>query len=329
MILAAIFLAGGSQAQDMHFSQFFEAPLLRNPSLAGIYTGDMRVQAIYRDQWNSVTSAYKTGSLNAEYKAPIGRASDFITVGIQVLHDRAGTASLTSTHFMPALNYHKSLSENANRYLSLGFMGGLVQKRIDRTKLETNSSFEGMGDGEGALAGQYSYFDGAVGLSFNSQLDENDENNFFVGAAYHHFTRPKDSYYNDPNSELPTKVVVSSGVRFSVTPFSYLTLQADYSKQADFNELIGGALYGIQFGPELAKPIYTLHGGVFMRMNDALIPVIKLDYHPFSLTMSYDVTMSKLKTSTYGRGGFELGISYIGFTEKRNSALNAVFCPRF
>jgi hypothetical protein len=31
-------------AQDIHFSQFFEAPLLRNPSLAGIFTGDIRVQ---------------------------------------------------------------------------------------------------------------------------------------------------------------------------------------------------------------------------------------------------------------------------------------------
>jgi hypothetical protein len=47
-------------AQDIHFSQFFEAPLLRNPSLAGIFTGDVRIQAVYRDQWNSVTTAYKT-----------------------------------------------------------------------------------------------------------------------------------------------------------------------------------------------------------------------------------------------------------------------------
>src|SRR5213596_1216078 len=96
-------------AQDIHFSQFFEAPLWRNPSLAGIYTGDIRVQAVYRDQWNSVTSAYKTGSLNAEYKLPIGKANDFITAGLQALYDRAGTISWVSTHILPALNYHKSL----------------------------------------------------------------------------------------------------------------------------------------------------------------------------------------------------------------------------
>src|SRR5882757_7156717 len=109
-----------SYAQDIHFSQFFEAPLLRNPSLAGIFTGDIRVQGVYRDQWNSVTDAYRTGSLNAEIKMPVGNTNDFITTGLQVLFDRAGTIGWTSTHVLPALNYHKSLSNDKSKYLSLG-----------------------------------------------------------------------------------------------------------------------------------------------------------------------------------------------------------------
>src|SRR6478609_5350868 len=82
-------LGGNVQAQDIHFSQFFEAPLLRNPSLAGIYSGDVRVQMVYRDQWNSFTNAYKSGSLNGEYKMPIGKGDDFFTVGLQILWDKA------------------------------------------------------------------------------------------------------------------------------------------------------------------------------------------------------------------------------------------------
>src|SRR5690349_23863002 len=125
-------------SQDIHFSQFFEAPLLRNPSLAGIFSGDIRVQAVYRDQWNSVTNAYKTGSLNAEYKMPVGKANDFVTAGLQLLYDRAGSVSWVSTHILPALNYHKSLSVERNSYLSLGFMGGMVQRQFDRSKMTTN-----------------------------------------------------------------------------------------------------------------------------------------------------------------------------------------------
>lgn len=316
-------------AQDIHFSQFFEAPLLRNPSLAGIFTGDIRVQAVYRDQWNSVTTAYKTGSLNAEFKQPIGRGDDFITAGIQMLYDRAGTVSWVSSHILPALNYHKSLSAYRNRYLSVGFMGGPVHRSFDRTKMTTNSMYDGMGDGETFVNPQYTYIDAAAGISFNTQLSENPDDNYFIGLALHHFNRPKNSFYRNASSELDPKWVASAGVRFSVTPASYLTLQADHSMQGEFKETVAGALYGIKLGEDLDKPLYTLHGGAFLRWNDALLPVVKLDYRPFSFSLSYDVNISKLKTSSYGRGGFELGISYVGFLDRDNFALNAVHCPRF
>ena len=116
ILLSITMLYGNSQ--DIHFSQFFEAPLLRNPSLAGIFTGDVRAQAVYRDQWNSFTKAYRSGSLNAEYKMPIGKADDFITTGFQILYDKSGTVGLTTTQFLPALNYHKALRDDKSMLVS-------------------------------------------------------------------------------------------------------------------------------------------------------------------------------------------------------------------
>ncbi|HEX2532998.1 MAG TPA: PorP/SprF family type IX secretion system membrane protein [Chitinophagaceae bacterium] len=328
-LLAGCLLQVPATGQDIHFSQFFEAPLLRNPSLAGIFSGDIRVQAVYRDQWNSVTNAYKTGSFNAEYKMPVGRGDDFVTTGLQVLYDRSGSVSWVSTHVLPALNYHKSLSPDRNRYLSLGFMGGPVNRRIDRSKMTTNSQYDGMGDGETFAAPNYTYMDAAVGLSYNSNLNANPDNNLFAGLAYHHFTRPRNSFYRNSTVTLDPKWVASAGIRFSVTPESYITLQADQTVQGPFSETVAGALYGIKLGGDLEQPLYTLHGGAFLRWNDALIPVIRLDYNPFSLSFSYDVNLSTLKTSSHGRGGFELGISYVGFLDRESSSINALYCPRF
>jgi type IX secretion system PorP/SprF family membrane protein len=322
-------IAISAVAQDIHFSQFFEAPLLRNPSLAGIFTGDIRVQAVYRDQWNSVTTAYKTASVNGEYKLPVGKSDDFLTLGLQMLYDRAGSVSWVSAHILPAVNYHKSLGTEKNRYLSLGFMGGPVQRRLDLSKMTTNSQYDGAGLGENIPSPQYTYFDGSVGMSFNTQLNENIDNNLFAGLAYHHFTHPKNSFYRNSNMELDPKWVGSAGVKFSVTPSSYITLQGDYSKQGQFNEIVAGALYGLKLNEEVDNPLYTIHGGAFLRLNDALIPVIKLDYRPFSFALSYDVNISKLRTSSYGRGGFELSVSYIGFSNRNNSTLNYIRCPRF
>jgi type IX secretion system PorP/SprF family membrane protein len=318
-----------SMGQDIHFSQFFEASLLRNPSLAGIYTGDMRMQAVYRDQWNSVTQAYKTASLNAEYKTSIGKADDFITLGLQMHYDRAGTVGLTTMHLLPVLNYHKSLSSIRNSYLSLGFMGGMVQRMIDRAKMTTNMQYDGLGDGETFPSNQYTYLDGSLGMSFNTNISNDPADNMFIGAAYHHFNRPKNSFFRDPSLELNPKLVFSAGIRFGVTDYSYLTIQADHSRQGSFMESVGGALYGVKLGENPDKPLYTVHAGGFLRWNDAFIPVIKLDYNPFSIALSYDINISKLKPSSYGRGGFELSVSYIGFLNRDNSSINAVLCPRF
>jgi len=315
-------------AQDIHFSQFFEAPLLRNPSLAGIYTGDIRVQAVYRDQWNSVTNAYKTGSLDAEFKMPVGKAEDFVTLGMQVLYDKAGTIGWTSTHVLPAINYHKSLSADKNRYLSLGFMGGWVQRRFDPSKMTTNTQYDGGGLGENFTAAQYNYLDGSVGMSYNANLNANPDNNFFLGAAYHHFTKPGISFYQDNSITLTPKWVFSGGLRFGVSEYAYLTIQADQSLQGNYKETIAGAMYGMKLGDDPEAPDYVIHAGGFLRWNDAMIPVIKLDYSPFSVAISYDVNISKLKPSSYGRGGFEISLSYIANRQK-NSSLEYSRCPRF
>lgn len=334
-ILLLSFFAASLNAQDIHFSQFFETPLLRNPALAGIFSGDVRIQSVYRDQWNSVTQAYKTGSLNVEYKKPVGRGDDFLTIGGQVLYDRAGTIALQSTHILPALNYHKSLSGDKNRYLSLGFMGGFVQRSIDRTKVTTNSQYDGTGfnpglsDGESFPRNSYSYLDASVGMSYNSQIGENPDNNIYVGAAYHHFNKAtKISFYGNPNYEMVPKWVGSFGLRMSVNEYSFFTLYGDYSKQGTYTETMGGALYSWRLD-DIEDPKYILHGGVLLRWKDAVIPVTKLDFKPFSVAFSYDANISQLKAASRGRGGYEVSISYQKSFDRNNSSADAVRCPRF
>lgn len=332
VVWLCLFLCTGiskAKSQDVHFSQFFEAPLARNPALAGIFTGDVRAQAVFRDQWNSVTNAYKTGSLNGEYRMPVGKGDDFVTTGIQFLYDKAGTIGWTTIQALPALTYHKSVSADHNRYLSLGFMGGWVQRNFDRSKMTTNSQYDGLGDGESLTNTSFSYLDGAVGMSYNATIKDDPEDNFYLGAAYHHFTRPNQSFYRDPSIELNPKWVFSGGLRFGVSEYAYLTIQADHSRQGRYTETIGGAMYGLKIGGDPENPDYILHAGTYLRLNDALIPVLKLDYMPFSFALSYDVNVSKLRTSTYGRGGIELSVSFIKSLDRNNASLNAVKCPKF
>lgn len=325
-----------AKAQDIHFSQFFETPLLRNPALAGIFTGDIRVQAVYRTQWGSVTAPYQTGSLNGEYKKPIGRGNDFLTIGAQLLYDKAGTVALSATHILPALNYHKSLSTERNMYLSLGFMGGWVQRRIDRSKMTTNSQYDGTGfnpglaDGETFPKNSYSYLDASVGMSFNTQLGENTDNNMYLGLAYHHFNKAtKISFYGNPNYEMIPKWVGSAGLRLNMSDYSYFTVEGNYSKQGPYTETIVGTLFTRKLGEEMEDPRYAVSAGAFIRWGDAFIPVVKLDFKPVSLAVSYDGNISQLKAASTGRGGFELSMTYQKFVDRGNSSAESVRCPKF
>ncbi len=324
-----------SKGQDIHFSQIFETPLLRNPALAGLFAGDIRVQTVYRSQWNSVTKAYSTTSSNIEYKLPVGESTDYVTVGGQVLYDKAGTVDLTSTHILPAVNYHKSLSAERSMYLSMAMMGGYVQRSIDRNKMTTNSQFNGnsydpnMATGETFSKSSYGYFDGTVGLSFNTQLGENIDNNMFVGVAYHHFNKSKKvSFYSDYKVELMPKWVASGGVRMSTNDYSYITVEADYTTQGVNREIMGGVMYSQKLD-DPDNPKYLIHGGAYMRLNDAIIPVFKVESKPIAVAVSYDINISGLKRVSTGRGGFEISLVFQKFLDKYNSSSDATRCPKF
>ncbi len=324
-----------SYGQDPHFSQFFEAPLLRNPSLAGLFKGDIRFQMVYRNQWQSISNPYQTGSINFEYKQPIGKGNDFITTGFQILYDKAGITNFTTSNIYPALNFHKSLNDEKSKYLSLGIMGGYVQRRIDRSKITTNNQFDGSGynpalsDGETLTKFSYHYWDGSIGLSFNSSIQGSETDYYFIGVAYHHFNRPENSFYANPPVELNPKLVFSGGVNLSINEISFITLQGDFSKQGNYSETIGGITYSRKLGDDYTNPLYVLYLGGYLRWKDAFIPMIKLDYNPFSVAFSYDVNISTLKTLSQYKGGFEVSLTYAGFLDRNNSTKNAVLCPKF
>lgn len=183
-------------AQDINFSQFYELPLLRNPALAGSYRGDVRITTAFRSQWNSVTVPYRTEALGAELKFGVSENSnDYASLGVQVTNDVAGDSKLGKTQILPILAFHKSVSNERDAYLSLGFLGGAVQQRFDQSKLKFDDQF---------VNGAYSptnpthdvfaqtnvtYWDAAVGLKYSSDFGY--DNAWYLGAAYFHITQPK------------------------------------------------------------------------------------------------------------------------------------------
>lgn len=338
LLLTTIFLCCGkySRAQDIHLSQFFNTPLLRNPALAGLYTGDIRLQAVYRNQWQSTGFPYQTNALSGEYKFNAGGGNDFMTIGLSTFYDQAGVMKLKTLQVMPAINFHKSLSGEKNSYLSAGFMAGFINRQFDGKNLTFDNQYTGgrfdpsTPSGERFTGLSRGFLDVAVGLSYSSQLGE--KGTYYIGGSFWHFNKPSYSFLSD-NIQLDPKWQFNGGVRTWVNEQVRLTFEANYLKQGVYSETIVGGMVQYFFDDAMMNesPVAELSvaGGVFVRLKDAIIPYAQLSYNHFDIGLSYDVNTSALKAASQGRGGFELSLTYRGFTNGNGRNMENMRCPQF
>src|ERR1700748_3535699 len=75
---------------DIHFSQFYETSILRNPALTGVFNDDYKLGVYYRNQWSSITNPYNTVLVSAESHVQVRETSeDFFSFGVLGYADKA------------------------------------------------------------------------------------------------------------------------------------------------------------------------------------------------------------------------------------------------
>ncbi len=332
ILLSGLLSHSYTTAQDLTFSQFYEQPLLRNPALAGIFTGDLRVSLVHRDQWASVTTPFRTTAFSIEHKLPIGAKNDLITVAAQMSQDGAGDIRLKRSQLLPAVSYHKSLSDNKDSYLTLSFMGGPVFSQFDPTQLKFGDQYQNGTVNNGSMqpvkSNGYSYWDLSTGLSYNTSF--NDKTRFYIAAGMSHITNPViKSTTGSVSGFLSPRLSVNMGVHAPSGEQGHIFAFADFFSQNGSRQVLGGLMYGLNMRTYDDGEPDIFYIGSFMRWGDALIPVVKMEFNHLSVGVSYDVNVSKLKVVSNWRGGLEMTIAYRGFTKIRNSMLDRVRCTRF
>ena len=107
-------------AQDIHYSQFFTSPISLNPAKTGLFNGDWRVGANYKNQWNSIPVPYNTGSVFCDISRGKKRG-DFIKkygLGLFIAQDVAGDGNLSTTKIQLSAAYHQVLDYDEKYFLS-------------------------------------------------------------------------------------------------------------------------------------------------------------------------------------------------------------------
>lgn len=324
-------------AQDIHFSQFYENAILRNPALTGIFSGDYKAGVNYRNQWSNISVPFQTLLASVETRIPVSEETgDCVSLGVTATYDKAGSINFNSLQIYPAINYNKSLEDEHHSFLSVGFTAGYIQRSVDPNKMTFSTQYQGGSynpnnpTGENITNVKMDYFDLGAGISLNSSLGENNNVNYYIGAAAYHINKPKVAFSeNESFLRLDTKWNGNLGVQWVTGQKSGITIHANYSKQGKYQEVIGGVLANYRSIDRAERVVFVLYGGLFYRLNDAFIPTVKLDYKNYSFILSYDFTTSTLRPATNGMGGLELSIYSRGLFSKGLWAIDKTKCPRF
>jgi type IX secretion system PorP/SprF family membrane protein len=320
---------------DVHFSQFYEVSVLRNPALVGINDQDYKISVAYRDQWSSIANPFQTAMVTAEGRFPVSYASsDFISVGLMANYDKAGSVDRKISTFYPALNYSKCLNPDKGRYLSMGFTGGYLQYSFDKSKATFNNQYQngydpGIG-GESIPTTRVGILDVGAGINYSTIGGANKDVLYMGGISAYHLTRPQNSFFKNNNMSLAMRWNANFGFSKQASDDVVYQVHANYSQQGQFREIMAGGMLGWNAVVKGAiNSVFTVYAGLYYRHNDAVIPVFKLRYKDLALSCSYDVNISTLKAATSMRGGYEIMLVKTGVFPSNDAAIGKVICPRF
>lgn len=335
LLACSLSLVPCTLAQDLHFSQFMNSPLLTNPANTGfIPDGDYRLGMNYRNQWASITAfPYKTMSAFGDVQVMQNNDNTgWMGVGGVILRDVAGTGTLTSTKVYGSVAYHQMI--NAGSLVSLGFNAGWANKNINTANLTFPSQWNGkFFDVHQTTvapkldANNTNYLDLQVGMNY-AYFPTNDVY-LNAGVSAMHINRPRESFFNE-ESGIDNRIAVRYNAfvngSFMLNDRVIINPNVYFSMQAKSYEIVGGLNTHYNLSGDGEK---ILIAGVYYRHKDAAIPMLGLGYKDMTFTFTYDATISTLKNFNNTRGAFEFSLIKQGVVDRYNGNRRESMCPSF
>lgn len=340
-----------ASAQDPHLSQFYMSPLYLNPAMAGAFDGNYRLTGLFRGQWGAILQneqvpMYRTYTFSADFRTNKGfMKGDAFGFGASFVGDQAGESKFGYNVGGIAIAYHKSLNQKNTNYLTLGFSSQIFQQTIDFSHLQFGSQWDGnaynslLPTNEFLVDNKLLYWDVNAGLLWYMKLSK--RTSIYLGGAVYHINRPAISFLGDKNVRLNMKIVGHGGIRFPLKGRFDLQPKFIVMSQGKSIEMILATDFRILFEERYPEGDNFRIGAMFRmvggdpnapwRDKRMVAESVVLDagvvWHGIELGVAYDINVSQLISGSKSRGGFEVGLAYIGKWKKRGPS--TIYCPRF
>ena len=333
-------------AQDARFTQFYAIPQHMNPAFTGVYEGNYRFIANYRELYNTIMArtAYRSVGAHFDMRRPVGN-TDYMGLGVSAMRDQAGIAKFVNQHAHVSASYLKQMGSSkrgGGQYLAAGAQLGYGQRGFDFNALWFSNQFDqetgrintAAPTGEPLESGDMRptsyYLDFNAGALYYATFAEN--NSFYIGGALYHLNQPNISFIDGQEETLNMRWVGQVGAELPFSDgFSLMPAVAVMGQGPNMSTTAGANFrYSQDNRGEIALRLGAwanvgnqLEQGMLL---DNIAVTAFLELEQWDLGLSYDITTSKLKMANNSRGGFEVSLIYTG---KPTSRREKLLCPNF
>ncbi len=318
------------KSQDMHFTQFYSAPMYLNPAYTGANVCS-RLSSTYRNQWPGVSKAYTSYLFSADHYL----SKYHLGIGLLFGNDVAGTGELKTTTINPMIAYEARLGKKWTT--RLGLSPGIGIKSINYGKLLFGDQIARGGNVASVETPAISktYIDLSTGaMLYNSK--------YWVGVSFFHLNRPNESLFGAGSdvSNIPVKYTVHGGTKFIINnrysndnyQKKSITAAFNYRGEKKFKQLDIGFYY-----TQYIFNIGLWYRGIpFLKSdktntinNDAIAVIVGIQADRFNVGYSYDFTISRL--NNVSNGAHEIALSYQLCKTSANKKKHRmpIPCPKF
>ncbi|TCJ14607.1 type IX secretion system membrane protein PorP/SprF [Flaviaesturariibacter flavus] len=317
------------RGQDPSFSQFFASPLNINPALTANINSDWRAIMHFRDQWSGPVHPYISGTLSFDTKVQQQRmantpeASNIPGIGVLLMYDQTMGGAVKSTYGTVTGSYSVRVVDGDiyKHRVNIGFGATYGRRYVDFSKLDFEEQFTGFGfdtnlpTGEAYLSNMKPYVSLSAGITYSIKSETS---NLDIGVAGYHLNRPEQTFIKADKQVIPIRKVAHVNFERLLGDQVLLSTNAIYQFQGDasYFSFGGAAAYFL-------NDITAINAGLWYWSNNALVPYAGFAIGNYQLGISYDMTLSKLKTASPRPNTWEVCIIFRGI----RTPSKLIYCP--
>ncbi len=310
-----IYLKTNAQSK---YSQFYSSPVIINPANTGRFNRNYRVAVIGKTEKNTFNQVFssKHFSFDAKVLSKLTKEDDCFAIGFSGQDEKGMDEGIKNSYFSASVAYHKSLDENGEQLISMGFQATKAQRKLTKPPLVFEDqllewfrsgytidlfNFQGV---------NVSYKDLSAGIFYQGRINE--KNLLGIGVSLYGITKPKVTFQGGEFN-------VERELKSSISWEKILQKKQKINSALFFNNTrnkIDYLLFGFTYQGEIT-PYNQYIVGLWYRNSlrgNFIVPSFGMNFKSFSLLTSYDANFSSKKKSQ--KGGFEISLIFIGATTR-------------